>query len=237
MSHNSKNSAILFHVTTDSAVARSFNKNNITYIDCKKPTTDCFISAWTPLLESGADILHMSTSSSVSTAYDIASATALYLKSKFPGRKIIVFDTLSVSLGTAFQSLSAAKLSEEGNTIKDAVKELLSKRDKQVELFSSNPKHIRKPILKVNYCGEIVVDKTAKGRLNALKALVDDFVKNHDKNSSAPVGIAYEGSSKDANKLMALLKKVAPNVEFFTISEAGTFHFGKNTVALVYTCA
>lgn len=238
MSHNSQNFTIpCFSVTTDSSVACSLNKTTVTFVDCKKASSDKFVSAWTPILEKGMDILHMSISSSISNSFEIATATALYLKSKFPGRKIIVFDTLAVSLGAAMQTLNASKLCESGLSLKAAVKALLEKRDKQVQLFSSNPRHIRKPILKGNYCGEIVFDKIANGRINALKALVQDFVNNHDKNSTDPVGIAYEGSSKDANKLMSLLKKAAPNTEFFTIAENGSFHFGKSTIALFYTCA
>lgn len=225
-----------FEVTTDSPVAIILRRDDVEIIDSAEDASDKFISAWTPILEKGLDILHISVSSAVSPAYETACAISKKLKASYPERKIVIFDTLSVSLGEGFQVLNACKLRESGLSLSDTVKALLEKREKQVELFSANSHRIRKPILKGNYCGEIVLCSHAGGRLGAIKKLVADFMKNHDKSSSDPVGIAYDGSKRAAERLLKLLRKAAPEAEFFTIFESTSFRFGKNTVALFYTC-
>lgn len=239
MTNNINNSQLSdYVVTTDNNIAYTINKKeNLAFIDCKTPIAKNFIAVWTPILKSGRDILHLSMSSAVSSAYEIANTTALYMKTLYPDRKVIVFDTLAISLGECFQVLDALKLRDNALPLKDLIKALLEKRGKQVQLFSLDSKHLLKPILKGNYCGEIVVNKHANGRIRALKALVSEFTKNRDKASNDPVGIAYDGNPKAANFLLKLLKKAAPDAEFFTISEPGTFCPGRNSIALVYTCA
>ena len=222
-----------FNITTDTGIYSGLAKKYaITLVNSQD-----FDSAWRPILAEGNDILHLSVSSSIGEGFKNAREAAKLLKKEFPGRKIVVFDTLSVSLGELLQVINAAKLKESGKTLTETIKALLEKRNKQVQLFSANPRHLKKPIFKGNYCGEIVIDKKTTGFGNALKSIVDDFKKNFDKKSNDPIGIAYEGDPRAAKKLMSMLKKAAPNCEFLlTAFEPGSCHFGRQTLALFYTC-
>jgi DegV family protein with EDD domain len=217
-----------------------------------------YISAWEPILEKGEDILHLSISSGISSAFSAGCAAAEQLQAKYPGRKIYVFDTLAASLGEGLQVLYACKLRESGKDIREVVTALLVKRNKTVQIFSVDDLNFLKkggrisalaakigtvlhvkPVLTSNYCGEIVMDKKVRGRKLALTALADSFEKNFDRNTDDPVGIAYAGCEDDANFLVSLLKKIAPKAEFLlTPYEPVTgSHVGPGTVALFYTCS
>ena len=217
-----------------------------------------YISAWEPILEKGEDILHLSISSGISSAFSAGCAAAEQLQAKYPGRKIYVFDTLAASLGEGLQVLYACKLRESGKDIREVVTALLVKRNKTVQIFSVDDLNFLKkggrisalaakigtvlhvkPVLTSNYCGEIVMDKKVRGRKLALTALADSFEKNFDRNTDDPVGIAYAGCEDDANFLVSLLKKIAPKAEFLlTPYEPVTgSHVGPGTVARFYTCS
>lgn len=219
---------------------------------------DQYINAWRPVLERGEDILHLSISSGISSAYSAGCTAAEQLRDEFPGRKIYVFDTLAASLGEGLQVLYAAKLRESGKDLGEVISSLLKKRDKTVQIFSVDDLNFLKkggrissfaakigtvlhvkPVLTSNYCGEIVMDKKVRGRKLALRALAESFAQNFDRNTNDPVGIAYAGCEEDANFLVSLLKKIAPHAEFLlTMYEPVTgSHVGPGTVALFYTCA
>ena len=217
-----------------------------------------YINAWKPVLDRGEDILHLSISSGISSAYSAGCMAAEQLKSEYPDRKIYVFDTLAASLGEGLQVIYAAKLKESGKNIHEVLSALLIKRDKTVQIFSVDDLNFLKkggrisafaakigtvlhvkPVLTSNYCGEIVMDRKVRGRKLALEALAESFAKNFDRNSQDPVGIAYAGCEKDANFLVSLLKKIAPHAEFLLsqYEPVTGSHVGPGTVALFYTCA
>ncbi len=235
-----------------------YNKIRQSDVKTSAVNIDQYINAWTPILERGEDILHLSISSGISSAYSAGCMAAEQLQAKFPGRKIYVFDTLAASLGEGLQVLSAAKLRESGKDIHDVLTALLEKRNKTVQIFSVDDLNFLKkggrisaiaakigtvlhvkPVLTSNYCGEIVMDKKVRGRKLALQALAESFAKNFDRNVNDPVGIAYAGCESDANFLVSLLKKIAPHAEFLlTQYEPVTgSHVGPGTVALFYTCS
>ncbi len=217
-----------------------------------------YIDTWTPILERGEDILHLSISSGISSAYSAGCTAAEMLQAEYPGRRIYVFDTLAASLGEGLQVLYAAKLRESGKDIRDVVSALLLKRNKTIQIFSVDDLNFLKkggrissiaatigtvlhvkPVLTSNYCGEIVMDRKVRGRKLALEALAESFARNFDRSVNDPVGIAYAGCESDANFLVSLLKKIAPHAEFLlTQYEPVTgSHVGPGTVALFYTCA
>lgn len=68
----------------------------------------------------GKDILHISFSSALSSAYENIVGGAREIMDKYPGMKIIVIDTLSASLGEGIIIRKAIELKEEGGTIEEA---------------------------------------------------------------------------------------------------------------------
>ncbi|MBP5249658.1 MAG: DegV family protein [Lachnospiraceae bacterium] len=223
-----------FNITTDANISANSAKRHNIMVSAGSD----FDSIWRPALEAGTDILHLSVSSSIGDGYEKACTAANAIKKEFPGRKVLVFDTLSISLGEILQVMNAVKLRDNDLSLREAVKLLLVKRDKLASVFAAGSKRISKPIFKSNYCGEIVMEGRAKNTRLALKTLVDKFKANFDKNSTDPVGIAYVGCPKEAGKLLQMLKKIAPNCDFLlTMCEPGSLRFGKCALALFYTCA
>ena len=223
-----------FNITTDANISANSAKRH----DIRLSNGSDLDSIWRPALEAGTDILHLSVSSSIGDGYKKAVSAAAAIRKEFPGRKVIVFDTLSISLGEILQVMNACKLRDNGMSASEAVKTLVVKRDKLASVYAASSRRISKPIFKSNYCGEIVMEGRAKNTRLAIKALVDRFKSTFDKNSTDPVGIAYVGCPKEANKLLQMLKKIAPNCEFLlTMCEPGSFRFGKCTLALYYTAA
>ena len=76
-----------------------------------------FIEYFTPFLEKGLDILHVSLSSGLSGAYNSALIAKKELEEKFPERKIYVLDSLAASSGGGLLMDKLADLRDEGKTI------------------------------------------------------------------------------------------------------------------------
>ena len=54
---------------------------------------------WTPYLDKGMDVLHVCTSSGISSTYNSANITANEMREKYPDRKIYIVDSVMVSGG------------------------------------------------------------------------------------------------------------------------------------------
>ncbi|MBQ2671916.1 MAG: DegV family protein [Clostridia bacterium] len=76
-----------------------------------------FIEYFTPFLEKGLDILHVSLSSGLSGAYNSALIAKKELEEKFPKRKIYVLDSLAASSGGGLLMDKLADLRDNGKTI------------------------------------------------------------------------------------------------------------------------
>ena len=64
-----------------------------------QPSTGDYINYFTPFLQEGKDILHVSLSSGLSGEYNSANLAAEMLKDQFPERKIRIVDSLGASSG------------------------------------------------------------------------------------------------------------------------------------------
>ncbi len=86
------------------------------------PSIGAFISAMTPYLEDGNDILYIGFSSALSATTQNAKNAAEELKEKFPERKIIVVDSLSASLGQGMLVYLTCKEKEKGKSLEETAK-------------------------------------------------------------------------------------------------------------------
>lgn len=78
-----------------------------------------FINYFTPFLERGLDILHISLSSGISGAYNSAVIAKEELSAKYPERKIYIVDSLCASSGYGLLMDKVASLRDEGKTIEE----------------------------------------------------------------------------------------------------------------------
>lgn len=73
-----------------------------------------FVAYFTPFLEAGKDIVHVSLSTGISGVYNSATAAAKILGEKFPDRRIYVIDSLGASSGYGLFMDKLADLRDEG---------------------------------------------------------------------------------------------------------------------------
>lgn len=78
-----------------------------------------YLEYFTPFLEQGLDILHVSLSSGISGSYNSALSAAAIAAERFPGRKIYVVDSLAASSGFGLLLDKLADLRDEGMTIEE----------------------------------------------------------------------------------------------------------------------
>ncbi|MBE5779787.1 MAG: DegV family protein [Clostridiales bacterium] len=76
-----------------------------------------YVDYFTPFLESGNDVLHVSLSSGLSGTSNSAMNAARILKERFPEREIIIVDSLAAASGYGLMMDKAASLRDEGLTI------------------------------------------------------------------------------------------------------------------------
>ena len=80
---------------------------------------DEFITFFTPFLQEGNDIFHLSFSSGLSGTYNSACVAMNMLKEEYPERKIIVVDSLAASSGYGLLLDRVADLRDEGMSMED----------------------------------------------------------------------------------------------------------------------
>ena len=76
-----------------------------------------YLELFTPILESGRDILHVCLSSGLSGAYNSATSAALIAREQFPDRKIYIVDSLGASSGYGLIMETLADLRDGGMDI------------------------------------------------------------------------------------------------------------------------
>ena len=76
-----------------------------------------YLDLFTPILESGRDILHVCLSSGLSGTYNSATSAALIAREQFPDRKIYIVDSLGASSGYGLIMETLADLRDEGMDI------------------------------------------------------------------------------------------------------------------------
>ena len=76
-----------------------------------------YLALFTPILESGKDILHVCLSSGLSGSYNSATSAALIAREQFPDRKIYIVDSLGASSGYGLIMETLADLRDEGMDI------------------------------------------------------------------------------------------------------------------------
>ena len=81
------------------------------------PSMGEYIDYFTPFLQAGKDVLHVSLSSGLSGAYNAATLAAETLRERFPERKLLVVDSLGASSGYGLLMDHLAELRDEGMDI------------------------------------------------------------------------------------------------------------------------
>lgn len=218
-----------------------------------------FIQYFTPFLEEGKDILHLTLSSGISGVYNSAMIAREELMEKYPDRKIYIVDSLAASSGYGLLMDKLADLRDEGMDI-DSLYSWAEENKLKLHhwFFSSDLKFFVKggrisktagfvgsvmdicPLLNVDYQGKLIPRfkiRTKKKVIQAIANKMEEFAQN---------GLEYSGKCymsqsdcpEDAKAVAKLVEERFPNLNGkVEINDIGTTigsHTGPGTVALFF---
>ena len=217
-----------------------------------------YIDFFSELLEKG-DVLHIAFGTGMTNSYQGATAAAEKLREKFPGRKLIVIDSLCSSSGYGLLVDGAADLRDEGKTI-DEVAQWADKWRHRVhhQFFSTDLKYFRRsgrmsgatatvaailnicPILRIDAAGKIEAYDKVRGKQNAIKFIMDKMAEHavDGENYSGKVFICHSNVIDDAkatkDAIEKRFKKINGSVQIYDIGTIIASHTGPGTVAVFY---
>lgn len=209
------------------------------------------------ILQEGKDILHIAFSSGLSGTANAARLAAENMMEEFPGRKIIVIDSLCASLGQGLLVDYALKLQQQGKTMEETAKWLKDHIQNICHLFTvEDLKYLQrggriskttalvgtmigiKPVLHVDPEGKLVSISKVRGRKQSIQALVNKMEENIGKyrGEKQPIFISHGDCIEDANYLAELVKERFGYDEFLINDVGPTIgaHSGPGTLALFF---
>lgn len=209
------------------------------------------------ILKEGKDILHIAFSSGLSGTANAARLAAENMMEEFPGRKIIVIDSLCASLGQGLLVDYALKLQQQGKTMEETAKWLEDHTQNICHLFTvEDLKYLQrggriskttalvgtmigiKPVLHVDPEGKLVSISKVRGRKQSIPALVNKMEENIGKyrGEKQPIFISHGDCIEDANYLAELVKERFGYDEFLINDVGPTIgaHSGPGTLALFF---
>ncbi len=221
--------------------------------------TEEFTEYFTPFLEQGKDILHLTLSSGISGVINSARLAAQELSEKYPDRKIYIVDSLGASSGYGLIMDKLADLRDEGMGLDELYAWAEANKLKLHHWFFSTDLtfyvkggRISKtagfvgsvleicPLLNMDNLGRLIPRFKIRTKKKVIQAIVDKMEENADK------GLAYADKCyisqsdciDDARAVAELIEKRFPNlngkVEINYVGTTIGSHTGPGTVALFF---
>ncbi len=209
----------------------------------------------TPFLEQGLDILHLSFSSGLSGSYNTSCIAAQELMEEYPERKIIIVDTLCMSMGLGLLVYYAAQEKNKGKSMQEVADWVERNRGSFQHWFTVDDlSHLKrggrlsgsaalfgtmlniKPILRLNEEGKIEPVSKIRGRRQSLDELFNK-VKNEAYNQKEyAICILHADAIDDAKHLETKIKKElgAKNLYINYVGPVIGGHAGPGTIAVIY---
>lgn len=208
-------------------------------------------------VDQGLDILHISFSSALSGGCSNVMSGARDICEENPSAKIVVVDTLNVSLGEGMFVMKAVQMKKDGKSIDEIMSWLEEhKMDFCVRFTVDDLFHLQrggriskataiigsmmsvKPILNVNEEGKLVSLSTSRGRKKSLNTICNDMIESMGKfkDNHDVVCIAHGDALEDANYLAKQIKEALPHKEIVinTVSPSIGSHSGPGAVGLCF---
>lgn len=230
--------------------------------DGKMPTTmasnpEVIRETFQNYIDQGLEILHISFSSALSGGCSNIMSGARDICEENPAAKIVVVDTLNVSLGEGMFVMKAVQMKEEGKSI-DEIASWLEEHKMEfcVRFTVDDLFHLQrggriskttaiigsmmsvKPILYVNEEGKLVSLTSARGRKKSLNTICNHMIESMGKfkYDHDIVCIAHGDALEDANYLAKLIKEALPHKEIIinTVSPSIGSHSGPGAIGLCF---
>lgn len=177
-------------------------------------------------LEGGRDVLVLAFSSGLSATYQSAVIAAGELWDRFPGRKILVVDTLCAAIGQGLLVYSAAKLRDEGKSIEEVaawveehklqlchwvtVEDLMHlKRGGRISATTAVVGTMLniKPVIRVDDNGKLETVAKSRGRKAAMNYLVDRMLETQIPGMNDTIFLGHGDCPEDAEYMVRQLKE------------------------------
>ena len=208
-----------------------------------------------PILASGRDLLFIAFSSQLSATIQAVYATQKDLLGKYPGRKFVVVDTLSISAPQAILVLKAHEMYRAGKPLEDVARWLEDNKLRAQAWFTVDDlKYLRrggrvspaaaaigtmidlKPILVESLEGKLAPIAKMRGRRKAVSYIIDQAMENVVDQKEA-MGIILHGDClEDAEALRAQLLEKLPEMDILIrpIGPVIGAHAGPGTLAFCF---
>ena len=208
-----------------------------------------------PILESGRDLLFVAFSSQLSGTINAIYAAREALKEKYPDRRIVVVDTLSISGPQTLLVLKAHEMYRDGKSIDEVAAWLEENKLRAQAWFTVDDlKYLKrggrisstvaaigtvldlKPIITETLEGKLSSAANVRGRRKALAQLAEKAVEGVEDPAESPAVILHADAEADALKLKDMLAQKLPALECI-VSNVGPVigaHCGPGTVAMCF---
>lgn len=218
-----------------------------------------FVDYFTPFLEKGQDILHVTLSSGLSGVYNSAKTASELLAEKYPEREVVVIDSLAASTGYGMLMDAAADNRDAGMSLSENAAWLENQKHCLQHWFTSEDLsyyvkggRISKaagwfgtmlkicPVMDVDPDGHLALRTKVRGRKASLNALVDKMEALCDKGTKydGKVFLSNADSLADAQYVATEVQKRFPRMKGkVVISNVGLTigsHTGPGTIALFF---
>lgn len=209
-----------------------------------------------PELAKGNDILYVHFSRSMSATFDAMDRTIKELEEKYPSRRIYTLDTKAITILSLNIIEEIGDLYQQGKTVEEIFKWAETEiQHFAVYFFADDLKFFMhsgrvsglagtmgtllgvRPIININAEGKMDSIGKAKGRINALKALVDKVVELGDEIEKHRIILASAGAKDLAHQLGEMLceatgKKLS--FQYVDVNPTAGSHCGPNTVGVSF---
>lgn len=215
------------------------------------PTPD-YITYFEPILMK-SDLLFIAFSSQLSATIQNIYAAREELLAKYPERKFIVVDTLSISAPQTNLILSAHALYREGKSMEEVAQWVEDNKMRSQAWFTVDDlKYLKrggrisgaaaffgtmlslKPIVVMGKGGKIAPAEKVQGRQKALRTIAERTAQNIENPEKQTMIIMHADAPEDAARLEQLIRQLVPNIggimTIFVGPVIGT-HCGPGTVA------
>ena len=213
---------------------------------------------FTPFLEAGQDVLHLTLSSGISGSYNSARIAAGILKEQFPERRVLVVDSLGASSGSGLLVMTLADLRDSGKSLDELYAWAEAHRREMHHWFYSSDLtfyvkggRVTKaagwfgtvlkicPVLNMDVEGRLIPRFQVRGKQNAMREIVRQM-EQHAQGGldyAGNVYISHSDCRADAEKVAAMVRERfshVTEVPIFNIGPTIGCHSGPGTVALYF---
>ena len=213
------------------------------------------VDFWTPFLDEGMDILHIAFSSQLSGTFNCEQLAKQELLEKYPERKIILVDTLAISIPLGMLVREALELKLQGKSMEEIAQWVEDNKQRACALFTVDSlEYLRrggrvsnasaffgtmleiKPVLYESPEGLLVPIEKIKGRKKALKYVLEKCAATIDRPEEQVVYICEADCLDEAKQLEQQVRELIhpKDVQINPVGPVIGSHCGPGTIALVY---